>query len=45
MICLIAYVQWLILSTNLKFVLEMRCFLVDTRNVPGGSMKLEETQT
>jgi len=37
MICLIAYVQCLILAINLKFVLGMRRFLVDTRNVPGGS--------
>jgi hypothetical protein len=37
MICLIAYVQCLILAINLKFVLGMRCFLVDMRNVPGGS--------
>jgi hypothetical protein len=37
MICLIAYVHCLILATNLKYVLGMRRFLVDTRNVPGGS--------
>jgi hypothetical protein len=36
-ICLIAYVQCLILAINLKFVLGMRRFLVDTRNVLGGS--------